>query len=428
MYIDTTIRSPNHAPRGNHPISMIVLHATAGSARSALAWLTNPSARVSAHYLIDKSGRVFQLVADERAAWHAGRASWRGQTAINELSIGIELENANNGRDPYPQEQMEALVELTREKVQRYRIAPENVVRHVDVAVPRGRKSDPAGFDWRGFRERLFAQLPPPAAERPPRPAPPSDTRTALAQALLREAYRQSGAVEWPDWSMARTARVESIGLPLGPSFDLSVGRRNYIAQSFGRDTLASPIGDWRTVVRLGAAPASGDPLREELVRAVYAQAGETYRTDWAFHQFAQREPLGPPLTPSYRLKAGGVEYVAATYALEVVYAPVGRWQQIGRLSELLERDAEGELAQELLERMYVRAGSAPRPSWPLQQFAQRQRLGAALGPSYRVSVDGRDYVAEAYALDAVFCEVGRWDQIERLSALLDRDKQVSSS
>src|SRR5690606_17247682 len=100
----------------------------------------------------------------------------------------------------------------------------------------------------------------------------------------------------------------------------------------------------------------AGDPLREALVRAVYEQAGETYRPDWAFHQFAEREPIGPPLTPSYRLTVGGVEYVAATYALDVIYSPVGRWKEIGRLSDLLRRNAEPELAEALLERIYARA------------------------------------------------------------------------
>ncbi|HWQ11922.1 MAG TPA: N-acetylmuramoyl-L-alanine amidase, partial [Roseiflexaceae bacterium] len=185
MLIDSSIRSPNHAPRGRRAVTMIVIHATAGSARSALAWLTNPAARVSAHYLIDKGGRIFQLVPDELAAWHAGRAAWRGETAINEVSIGIELENANTGRDPYPPEQVDALVELVREKVRQHRILPENVVRHLDVAMPRGRKRDPAGFDWPAFRERLFAQLPPPPPERPPPPLPPAPPRAALARAVL---------------------------------------------------------------------------------------------------------------------------------------------------------------------------------------------------------------------------------------------------
>ena len=45
MFVDRAIQSPNYSPRGQQKISMIVLHATAGTARSALAWLTNPAAR-----------------------------------------------------------------------------------------------------------------------------------------------------------------------------------------------------------------------------------------------------------------------------------------------------------------------------------------------------------------------------------------------
>ncbi|MEN9934992.1 MAG: hypothetical protein RLZZ387_1571 [Chloroflexota bacterium] len=419
MLIDTSVRSPNHSSRGDRTISMIVIHATAGSVRSALAWLTNPAARVSAHFVIDKSGRIFQLVSDDRAAWHAGRAAWRGETAINELSLGIELENANNGRDPYPEEQLNALIELVQEKIERYSIPPDNVVRHLDVAVPRGRKSDPAGFDWAGFRTRLFTQEQP-SPGRPPRPAPPAPSGAALGRAVLSEAYRQSGAVEWPDWAMGRAARVEGLGLPVGPSFDLTVQGRNYVAQSFGRDTLASPIGDWRRVVRLGTGATDGDLVRSALLAAVYAQAGEPYRADWAFHQYARQNPLGPPLTASFRLRVGQAEYVAAGYALDVLYCPLGRWRDIRRLSDLVRRDEGSALSQALLERMYTRAGSRLRPQWPLQRLAHHEWLGMPLGPSFRVSVEEHDYVAEAFALDAMLCEVGRWDQTKRLSTLLD--------
>src|SRR5262245_17193369 len=128
--VDLSVRSPNHSARPSQQISMLVIHATAGSARSALAWLTTPLSRVSAHYLIDKRGHIYQLVADERMAWHAGRARWRETTAINQISIGIELENANTGRDPYPPEQIDALLALATEKVEKYHIAPEMVVRH----------------------------------------------------------------------------------------------------------------------------------------------------------------------------------------------------------------------------------------------------------------------------------------------------------
>lgn len=89
MEIDTSIASSNRERR-RVGIDMLVIHATAGSARSALAWLTNPAAKVSAHFVIDKTGRIYQLVPDELAAWHAGRAAWRGATDINAISLGIK--------------------------------------------------------------------------------------------------------------------------------------------------------------------------------------------------------------------------------------------------------------------------------------------------------------------------------------------------
>ena len=424
MLVDLTIRSPNHSPRHGRPITMLVVHATAGSARSALAWLTNPLSRVSAHYLIDKTGHVYQLVPDDRAAWHAGRASWRGETAINEISIGIELENANDGKDPYPPEQIEALLTLAREKVAHYHIAPDMVVRHRDIALPPGRKTDPAGFPWAEFLSRLFpASAPPP--ERPPRPAPPREGQHALAEQLRAEAYRQVGAIERPDWAMSRVAKAEGLGLPIGPSFDLAVAGRTYVAQSFGKETLASPIGDWQHIERLSALVApEQQPLRDALLQAVYAQADETYHPDWAFHQYALRMPIGPPLTASFRVAVEGQTFVAACYALDTIYSPVGQWREIGTLTDVFAEPAPGKaraaLAQALLERLYGRVGSQPRPDWPLYQYALRERLGAPLGRTFRVSVEGHDYVAEAYALDVIYCPVGAWKTIARLSELPD--------
>lgn len=422
MSVDRTIRSPNYSSRKGRPITMLVLHATAGSARSALAWLTNATARVSAHYLIDKSGHIYQLVGDEFAAWHAGNAHWKGETAINELSIGIELENANNGRDLYPSAQIAALLELSHEKVAQYHIAPDMVVRHKDIAVPRGRKSDPAGFPWAEFLAQLFPQAPTPPPERAPRPNRSGITNSALAQALRAEAYHQVGAIDRPGWAMTQLARTEALGLPIGPSFDVASGGRNYIAQSFGKDTLASPIGEWHQVVRLSTLVTPEQrPLREALLQAVYAQADETYHPDWATHQYALRNPIGPPIGSGFRVTVAGKQFVAASYAMDTIYSPVDHWQQIGRLSDLIQRQSdtlERELAQTLQERLYQRVGVQLRADWPLYQYALQHQLGAPLGPSFRVSIDGNDYVAEAYALDVVYCKVGEWKEIARLSAL----------
>lgn len=421
--VDRNHRSPNYGPRHGHQISMLVLHATVGTARSALAWLTNPAARVSAHLLIDKRGTIYELVPDEFTAWHAGRAFWQGETAINEVSIGIELENANDGRDPYPAAQLDALLHIAREKVAQYHIAPDMVVRHLDVAVPRGRKTDPAGFPWNEFRSQLFPNLTPPSADRPPRPAVPRGTARALALALRSEAFRQVGAADQAGWAMARFAQAHSLGLPTGPSFDLDLAGQRYAVQSFGRDTLLSPIGDWQRIERLsGLIAPEQHHLREALLTAVYAQADEIYHPDWAFHQYAQRTPIGPPLTPSFRVKVDDHEYVAACYALDVIFSPVESWRNIGRLSDLLLRPAldhrQKRLAELLQERLFERVGSRVRPDWPMYQYALREQLGAPLGPSFRVSVGATGYAAEAYALDVVYCELGKWRAVGRLSQL----------
>ncbi len=158
MIIDYAYKSPNHSSRQGHDIFMLVLHATVGNARSSLDWLTNPVSRVSIHYLISKPGKVYQLVPDHLSAWHAGKSRWRGfsTTDIALGSIGIELENRNDGRDPYPPAQLAALLELSRSLVVKYSILSDMVVRHLDVATPKGRKSDPAGFPWEKFMSDLY--------------------------------------------------------------------------------------------------------------------------------------------------------------------------------------------------------------------------------------------------------------------------------
>lgn len=165
MQIDTTTwRSPNHSSRDGHPITMLVWHATVGAFSASARHLCNPAPSgdprraVSTHYLIRKDGYTAQLVDDTFAAWHAGASFWRGMGSqeIQRASIGIELENANDGRDPYPAAQLDAAVALGRQLLTRHIIPPENITRHKDIAIPAGRKTDPAGLDWPVFLRRLI--------------------------------------------------------------------------------------------------------------------------------------------------------------------------------------------------------------------------------------------------------------------------------
>ena len=144
--------SPNFDLRGDEAvIDMLVLHYTGmEDAAAALDRLCDPTAKVSAHYLIDEDGAITQLVDEDKRAWHAGVSYWRGHTDINARSIGIELVNPGIefGYRPFPNAQMMALIDLAAAIVSRHSIAPRNVVGHSDVAP--ARKQDPGGlFDWK---------------------------------------------------------------------------------------------------------------------------------------------------------------------------------------------------------------------------------------------------------------------------------------
>ncbi len=93
----TECPSPNHEER-RAPIDMLLLHYTGmETGEAARARLCDANAKVSAHYIVEEDGRVLRLVPEERRAWHAGVASWGGQSDINSCSIGIEI--VNGGHD-----------------------------------------------------------------------------------------------------------------------------------------------------------------------------------------------------------------------------------------------------------------------------------------------------------------------------------------
>jgi N-acetylmuramoyl-L-alanine amidase len=148
--------SPNHRERrdGRRP-DMLILHYTGmPDEGEALQWLASPVSQVSAHYFVFGDGRVAQLVPEGRRAWHAGASSWGDERDINSSSIGVEIANAGHpgGLPPFGEVQIRAVIALCRDLVGRWRIAPDRVLAHSDVAP--GRKLDPGEiFPW----ERLHA-------------------------------------------------------------------------------------------------------------------------------------------------------------------------------------------------------------------------------------------------------------------------------
>jgi N-acetylmuramoyl-L-alanine amidase len=154
--------SPNFDER-TLPVTMIVLHYTGmQDAESALVRMTDPEAKVSAHYCVCEDGEVLRLVDEEKRAWHAGRSYWRGISDVNSASVGIEIVNPGHefGYRPFPEAQIDRLIPLIADVKERHDVPRANVVGHSDVAP--ARKQDPGElFDW-GRLGKLGLALPRP--------------------------------------------------------------------------------------------------------------------------------------------------------------------------------------------------------------------------------------------------------------------------
>jgi N-acetylmuramoyl-L-alanine amidase len=155
--------SPNFDERkdGAKP-EVIVVHYTAmDSAKAALDRLTDPASKVSAHYLIDEKGNIYQMVDEEKRAWHAGVSSWLGKNDVNSRSIGIEISNRDG--KPYTNEQLFSLALLCKDIMFRHKIDPQNVIGHSDVAPDR--KQDPGEhFPWEKLSRHGIGVYPAPTA------------------------------------------------------------------------------------------------------------------------------------------------------------------------------------------------------------------------------------------------------------------------
>ena len=156
--------SPNQDDRPDGvPIDTLILHYTGmQTAQAAIDRLRDPDAHVSSHYVVDEDGAVLRLVPEARRAFHAGVSYWRGNSALNGRSIGIEIVNPGHewGYRDFPALQMAAVCDLCLEILSRHPVPPRNIVAHSDVAPDR--KEDPGErFDWEGLARNGVGLWPP---------------------------------------------------------------------------------------------------------------------------------------------------------------------------------------------------------------------------------------------------------------------------
>ena len=132
-------------------IKAIIVHYTGmQSTRESLKRLCNSRSKVSCHYLINHSGKIFQLVKDKHVAWHAGKSKWIKYKNLNKYSIGIELVNRGHkyGYTNFNKKQILNLIKLCKKLRLKYKIVKQNIVGHSDIAPLR--KIDPGEkFPWK---------------------------------------------------------------------------------------------------------------------------------------------------------------------------------------------------------------------------------------------------------------------------------------
>ena len=159
----TFIESENFDTR----VSYLIIHFTSQNTQESIRTLTENSLfPVSSHYLITDTGKVIQMVNENERAWHAGRSYWQGFTAINDLSIGIEIVNQSGCKkeieeissigslnkyctfESFSEDQIQNLIKLIEDILERHpRIRPFGILAHSDIAPTR--KLDPGPlFPW----------------------------------------------------------------------------------------------------------------------------------------------------------------------------------------------------------------------------------------------------------------------------------------
>ena len=133
-----------------HKIEMIVLHSVALSPKDAIESFCQYN--VASHYVIAEDGEIWQLVGQKKRAWHAGKSKWHNMDDINSRSIGIEFCSQSLGQKPFSEAQQKAGLELVAKLVKKYKILPQNIVAHSDIAPTR--KADPGkAFFWEYLAE-----------------------------------------------------------------------------------------------------------------------------------------------------------------------------------------------------------------------------------------------------------------------------------
>jgi N-acetylmuramoyl-L-alanine amidase len=176
---------------GNYTdLKYLCYHYTSGpSLEGAVNTLCNPARKASAHLILERDGKIAQLVPFNIKSWHAGTSEYKGLVGLNSYSIGIEIVNwgmltkteagkwiswsgkqipddqvivakPTNGGSPkgwqtYTEKQLEALEDISELLIKTYNL--EDIITHEMISPGRKFDTGPA-FPFTSFKSRLFGR------------------------------------------------------------------------------------------------------------------------------------------------------------------------------------------------------------------------------------------------------------------------------
>ncbi len=354
---------------------------------------------------------------------HAGLGN--GSLAQGWYSLGLEMVG-NFDRQPPQGLVWQYALAVMGELSRRLAIPPARLISfHRDYTNAKSCPGWAVNKDWVWSSVAAYLNQTSPPAPTPPAPAPIPPAEQLLHERLLEETFRQrsNGQGYHLAWAFHQYAVEQALGAPMGPSSNLDEGGRTYNFQPFARDTLYSEVPNWsdvRTLAQLLSGSIPPDGLGRRLLEATYRSGGVTFRPDWAFHQYALLNRLGPPLGPSTTLKLDGRSYAYEVFAGDTIYNLVPNWSAVQRLSALASTGdaALVRLRETLLTATYAAIGQTYHPEWSFHQYARNLALGAPISGSYQINVAGANYALQVYALDTLYNLVPNWSDVRRMSML----------
>ena len=148
LVIDYTKNCVNWNSRGDYRVKYLIIHSTASKVQSALDWFSRKESQVSAHYIVDRDGVVYNIVKEVNNAWHCGNAR------MNRESIGIELEAVEGDKLNFNQDC--AFTELVRQIIEKYNILPCNIKLHRHIKTSTRCPISFEDDEWVNYRRSHF--------------------------------------------------------------------------------------------------------------------------------------------------------------------------------------------------------------------------------------------------------------------------------